>query len=163
GGGLARALPLDSEFAQRVAIIWILVFPPILVLGLSLPLLIAGARELDLFPGRALGRLLFVNTLRAALGAGVATYVLSRWTGTLDGFLALTMLLAATSAVILWTAGGTWRRPTAALALALVIIAPVRFPSTLVQLHRGEVLGDSAEDEYGVQVLARTQQGTIRV
>src|SRR5262249_52865793 len=99
----------------------------------------------------------------AALGAGVATYVLSRWIGTLDGFLALTMLLAATSAVILWTAGGTWRRPTAALALALVIIAPVRFPSTLVQLHRGEVLGDSAEDEYGVQVLARTRQGTIRV
>lgn len=93
GGGLARVVLLGSEFTERVAIVWMLVFPPILVLGLSFPLLMAGARELDLFPGRSVGRLLFVNTLGAALGAAVATYLLSRWLGTLDGFLALTVLL----------------------------------------------------------------------
>jgi spermidine synthase len=163
GGGLAHAFPLGSEFAERVAIIWVLVFPPILVLGLSFPLLVAGARELDLFPGRALGHLLFVNTLGAALGAAVATYLLSRWLGTLGGFLLLTALLVAASAMALWGAAGGWRRPLAALAVALVIVAAFRFPTSLVLLRKGEILGDSAEDEYGVQVLALTSSGTARV
>jgi len=158
-----RVLSLSGDFARRVATVWLLVFPPIFILGLSFPLLIATARGLDMFPGRTLGRLLFVNTVGAALGAATATYVLSRWFGTLTGFLVLTLVLLVAAALVLWSSGRTWWRVGAVLALLVAIVAPLRFPSSLIHLRQGETLSDSGEDEFGVQVLAKTATGLLRV
>src|SRR5262249_38287174 len=140
------------------------VFPPIVVLGLSFPLLILGARELDLFPGRAVGQLYFVSTIGAAIGAAVATYAFSRWIGTLRGLFALTALvITAAVLVLVWKRAALWRRSVAGLAFIVVAFSAFSFPTSLVFLRDRETLLDSAEDEYGVHLIARTQSGTLRV
>ena len=163
GTGFVSVLSFSRDFARRVATIWMLVFPPILVLGLMFPLLIAGARGLDLFPGRTIGRLLFANTLGAALGAAIATYTLSRWVGTLNGFLLLTELLLVGAVLILWSSGRGWWRAAAVVALLVAILTPFGFPTSLIYLRSGETLMDRKEDEFGVQVLARSRDGSLRV
>jgi protein-L-isoaspartate O-methyltransferase len=157
-----QILPLKSQFVARITTIGLLVFPPILVLGLSFPLLIRNARDLELLPAREVGQLYFVNTIGAALGAIAATYALVRTVGTLHGFLGLTLLLAIGSVLALaWKSVNPWR-PAGVLALVMAVAALVP-PTSLVHLRPGEDLIESAEDEYGVQVLARTERGALRV
>jgi spermidine synthase len=164
GGGLTGALPLGSEFARRVGTIWLLVVGPILALGLSFPLLMLGARQLEAFPGRTVGRLYFVNTVGAALGAAAATFALSRWLGTLRGFLALTAVLVVASGVALaWPPAPALRRAVAGVAIAVTLAAWLVFPSSLAFLRPGETQIEAAEDEYGVQVLASAGSGRVRV
>jgi spermidine synthase len=164
GGGLSGVLPLGTEFARRVGTVWLLVLGPILALGLSFPLLVLGARQLEMFPGRAVGRLYFVNTVGAALGAAVATFALSRWLGTLRGFLALTALLVtACGAALAWPPAPVWRRAVSTLAVAATLSAWLVFPSSLAFLRPGETPIEAAEDEYGVQVLAGAGGGRMRV
>jgi len=111
-----------------------------------------------------MGNLYFINTVGAVLGAAVASFVLSRRLGTMGGFLALTALFVV-AAVLLVTVhasrGST--RAIAVLLLAVAVLAGTRMPADLVQLRHDEELVASGEDEYGVQVLARTDRGTLRV
>jgi len=163
GGGLTSIVSLENEFWQRVIIVWILIAPAILVLGLVFPLLAWSARDIDNAPGRVIGRLYFINTIGAVLGAVTASFLLSRWLGTLGGFLALSGLLVSGAVLLLLlTSAGRRQRLLAAGAVLLFIVGALFSPTTLVQLHADEELIEANEDEYGVQVLARTKEGSLR-
>ena len=164
GQGLAALVHLPSEFWNRVLIVALLISPPLLVLGLVFPLLAWSARRIDLDPGRVIGNLYFVNTAGAVLGAAVASFALSRWLGTLGGFLALTgLLVAGTVTLILLRAAGRGLRAAALAAVIVFALAAIGFPGDMVRLRADETLVAANEDEYGVQVLARTDRGTLRV
>jgi predicted membrane-bound spermidine synthase len=164
GGGLTGLIAFDNEFLRRVVTVAILILPPILLLGLVFPLLAWSAREIDRTPGRVIGNLYFVNTVGAVLGAAMASFVLSRSLGTLTGFLVLAGLLVTVAACwLILRAEAIRGRVVAGLALVAFIAAAVYFPKDLVQLREDEQLVEAREDEYGVQVLARTGDGTLRV
>lgn len=164
GAGLAGILPLENEFLRRVIFICVLVLPPVLLLGLVFPLLASGSRRIDERPGTVIGNLYFVNTVGAILGAIVATYALSRWLGTLGGFLALTGLVVAAGALLAWfSTPAPVSRVAALVAVVACAIGAAFVPTDLTQLREDEQLVDAVEDEYGVQVLATTTSGTMRV
>jgi spermidine synthase len=164
GSGLTRFIPVTNEFVRRVLTIWLLILPPIIVLGTVFPLLSWSAREINALPGRIVGNLYFVNTIGACLGAVFAGFALTRWIGTLYGFLTLAGVSVGTSALLLFCASTKrWQKGVAILALGGFVLAAWWFPRSLVKLREGEELLMAKEDEYGVQVVARTQKGTIRV
>lgn len=164
GDGLVPILPIPNEFVRRILTVWVLVFPPVLVLGLVFPLLAWSAREINVLPGRVMGNLYLVNTIGGALGAVIASFALSRWMGTLGGFLAFTGLLAVSSALLLLARSGRrWQQAVAFLAIGGFVLTGYRFPDSLAQLREDEVLLVANEDEYGVQVLTFTQQQRMRV
>jgi spermidine synthase len=162
GGGLTAVPGLSGPFFARIASLWILILPPVLVLGVVFPLLAWGASAIDARPARVIGNLYFANTLGAALGAAVASLLLGRITGTYGGFLVVTALVVLVGAALLAQAGGRARfaAPVAVLILAGLAL---RAPLDLVQLRPDESLIDWQEDEYGVQLLAETHLGYVRV
>lgn len=164
GHGLAPILPIPNEFARRILTVWVLVFPPVLVLGLVFPLLAWSAREINVLPGRVMGNLYLVNTIGGALGAVIASFALSRWMGTLGGFLAFTGLMAVSAALLLLARSGRrWQQAVVFLAIGGFVLTGYRFPDSLAQLREDEVLLVANEDEYGVQVLTSTRQQRMRV
>jgi spermidine synthase len=162
GGGLTAVPGLSGPFFGRIASLWILILPPLLVLGVVFPLLAWGASAIDARPARVIGNLYFANTLGAALGAVLASFLLGRITGTYGGFLVVTALVVLVGAALLAQTGG---RARVAAPVAVLILAglALRAPLDLVQLRPDESLIDSQEDEYGVQLLAETHLGYVRV
>ncbi len=164
GHGLTTILPVANEFVRRILNIWLLILPPIFVLGLVFPLLAWSARKINTLPGRVVGKLYFVNTIGACVGAVFASFALSRWMGTLYGFFTLAGLLVVSSAVLLLSESKNLRQKAVAiLAVAGFVLAGLWFPDSMVKLREDEQLLMAQEDEYGVQVMALTQQKTIRV
>jgi spermidine synthase len=162
GGGVTLLPGLSGPFMGRIASLWLLILPPILALGLVFPILAWGASEIDVSPARVIGRLYFVNTAGAALGAAFASFLLSRATGTYGGFIAVTGLAALTGMALLARSGGR-ARVAALVAAAVIGLLAVRAPSDLIQVRLDETLLDAREDEYGVQVLVETDDGYMRV
>jgi spermidine synthase len=162
--GHGLALPISNEFVRRILTIWLLILPPILVLGFVFPLLVWSARTLNTLPGKVIGNLYFVNTIGAVLGAVIASFTFTRWFGTIEGFLAVTVLTAAIAALILLF-GSTGQRQKIAvvLSIGLFLIAGYRFPPDMIYLKNNEKFLKANEDEYGVQVMTLTQNNTIRV
>lgn len=164
GGGIAGLLPGFPEALRRTAIMAVLVVPSIGVFGLVFPLLAWSARALDREPSRVIGRLYFVNTLGAVVGAVGAGYVLARGPGTMQGFASLGLASGLLGAgLIAWSL----RRPAAYAASGVVLVCVVASslvaPSSLALIRPDETLITTNEDEYGVQVMTRTSWGTIRV
>ncbi|MEW6360285.1 MAG: fused MFS/spermidine synthase [Planctomycetota bacterium] len=164
GGGLKWLVPFTTPFARRVVTVWLLVFPPILILGAVFPLIARSARRLDATPGRVIGNLYLVNSVGAALGAFFAAFMLSRLLGTLGGFLVLSLLLAAAGAALLCRRAASRAQRAGGLAAFCIcaLVAPV-FPRDMIELRDDETLVAAREDEYGVQVLASTKRGSLRV
>ena len=161
--GLTRILPIPNEFVRRIVTVWVLILPPVLVLGLVFPLLAWSAREINELPGRVMSRLYLINTMGGVLGAVIASFALSRWMGTLHGFLALTGLLVFAVLFLLARSGQRWQQAVAVVAAVGFLLAGYAFPDNLVQLREDEELLSTSEDEYGVQVLTSTQDQTMRV
>lgn len=161
--GLTRILPISNEFVRRIVTVWVLILPPVLVLGLVFPLLAWSAREINELPGRVMSRLYLINTIGGVLGAVIASFALSRWMGTLHGFLALTGLLVFAVLFLLARSGRRWQQAVAVVAAVGFLLAGYSFPDNLVQLREDEELLAANEDEYGVQVLTSTQHQTMRV
>ncbi len=162
--GLAILQQIPSEFARRILTIWLLILPPILVLGLAFPLIARGSKGIHALPGSTLGRLYLVNTVGAALGAIFASFVLCRWVGTAVGFLAFTGILIVPVIIhLLLRSGRRWSQAAALLAAGGFVFACLRFPVNMVVLRDDEKLVMANEDEYGVQVLTRTSHHTMRI
>lgn len=162
--GFAFLGGLFPEFFKRIVCVWLLIGIPTLILGVVFPLLTRSSEKLQTSPGGALGDLYFVNTLGAVLGAGFACFALSRWCGTLGGFLAITGLIVAFSGAFLLQGVKTAARRLAIGAVAtLYIIGAILAPKSLVTVLEGETLVASVEDEYGVHVLVDTEDGGARV
>lgn len=86
----------------------LLILPQSILLGATFPLISAGYRRLGRdTDGEVLGGLYFTNSLGAAVGALVATFVLLPWVG-------LPGAMVAAGAVNLLVAGGAWRWAQAA-------------------------------------------------
>jgi len=164
-----RALGVTSlpvpllETCRRLGTAWLLIFPPAAALGLLFPLILCGAADLAATPGRAVGRLSMINSLGAAVGATVATWALCRWLGTLGGFLVVSWVMTVLGAGLLWRHGRTMGRVAAGGLLAGALAASCWWPRNLVWLRSDETLVAVCEDEYGIQVLAKTRAGTWRV
>ncbi|MBI2192967.1 MAG: fused MFS/spermidine synthase [Planctomycetes bacterium] len=164
GRGLYAWLPPGDPLVRRAAAAVCLLFPPISVLGLTFPLLAWSAREFNDRPGRVMGRLYFTNTAGAAFGACLAGIALARWLGTLRGFLAVSALLAAAASVLLARGSSRTEHRAAALAgLAAFLVLALSFPLSMPEARQDETVLASQEDEYGLQVLVRTGQNTLRV
>lgn len=155
---------VPGEFARRLLVVWILIFPPILALGTVFPLIACFVRGISETPGRVVGNLFVVNSIGAAAGAFMAAFVISRWFGTFGGFILLGWILAVVGAVLVWSfpASRRWRAAITAGVVAAVG-GSLLMPTQLADLRDDEVLVDLNEDEYGVQVLARTESGRLRV
>ncbi|MBL4867392.1 MAG: fused MFS/spermidine synthase [Pseudomonadales bacterium] len=164
GDGLASIIMMDNEFIRRILTMWILIFPPIIALGLVFPLLLWSAREIDILPGKVLGNLYFINTVGAMVGAVVASFALSRWLGTLWAFLFITGLQIVCAAIyLLWTSKVNSEKSIVVLAVIFTLVIAVQFPKDLLLLRNDEKLVDYSEDEYGVQSLTQTESGMLRV
>ena len=164
GGGIAGLLPGLPEAARRTVIMTLLVAPSIGVLGLVFPLLAWAARALDREPSRVIGRLYFVNTIGAVVGAVGAGYVLARGPGTMQGFASLGLASGFLGAgLIAWSLRSPRAYVTSAVVIVGVLLGAAFAPTSLVLLRPDETLITSNEDEYGVQVMTLTTRNTIRV
>ena len=165
GGSTLPFLTLfRSEFVRRVVGVWILMFPPVLAAGLVFPLLLWSSRRINRAPGRTIGRLYFVNTAGGTLGVAMATFALIRWMGTLMSFWFLTLAFFGVAVLLLVALPvRQWQKAAAVLAFGGLTLSGVLFPGSLVHLKADEQLILANEDEYGVQVLARTGDGMMRV
>ena len=165
GHGLTSLLTIPNEFLRRIVTVGVIVAPPVLVLGLVFPLLVWSAGEINHAPGRVMGRLYLVSTMGGVSGAILASYALARWIGTLGGFLVLTGLLVGTSFLMFLLAGSARRWPQVAACLLAggLMLTGYGFPEDLVHLREDERLLAANEDEYGVQVVALTEQNRMRV
>ena len=166
--------PLLGAFREtlggRLLLTILLMAPPILVLGLVFPLLLWGADRMETVPGQQVGSLYLINTLGAATGAVVATFLLTRWTGTLPGFQVVAMFAGILGIALLTSnAEGRWSLPRIPVAMGLASailasgIALSLTPSSLAFPRSDETLLLEREDEYGVQILVETDGGTYRV
>ena len=162
GGGIASLLTLRSEF-MRAVVVWLLILLPLLAMGLVFPLLLLSATRLARAPGRIVGTLYFANTAGAVTGAAAAAFVMSRWLGTVNGFLILAVLMAVVAAAVIAIRNGIWARIAAISILLSCVLVAMALSGNFVLLRRGETLVASREDEYGLQVLARTKSGYLRV
>ena len=164
GGGIAGLLPGLPEAARRTAIMALLVAPSIGVLGLVFPLLARAARALDRDPSRVIGRLYFVNTIGAVVGAVGAGYVLARGPGTMQGFASLGLASGFLGAgLIAWSLRSPAAYVTSGVVCVGVLLGAAISPTSLVLLRPDETLITANEDEYGVQVMTLTTRNTIRV
>ena len=161
---------LRETLGGRLLLTVLLMAPPIVVLGLVFPLLLWGADRMETVPGHRVGSLYLINTLGAATGAVVATFLLSRWTGTVPGFQIVAMFSGILGLILLIrTTEGTWTLPRTRVALGLASaglvsgIALALTPSSLAFPRSDETLLLEREDEYGVQILVETDAGTHRV
>ncbi|MFN3303678.1 MAG: fused MFS/spermidine synthase [Roseateles sp.] len=84
----AASVPLLTVLADRLALMprlaagagcFLLLLLPTLLMGATLPMLVAHAARQREGIGRATGALYFINTLGAALGAGAMAYLLPYW------------------------------------------------------------------------------------
>ena len=164
GGGIAGLLPGLPAAARRTAIMALLVAPSIGVLGLVFPLLARAARALDRDPSRVIGRLYFVNTIGAVVGAVGAGYVLARGPGTMQGFTSLGLASGFLGAgLIAWSLRSPAAYVTSGVVCVGVLLGAAISPTSLVLLRPDETLITANEDEYGVQVMTLTTRNTIRV
>ena len=164
GGGLTSMFSGLPEGLRRAAVMIVLVGPPISVLGLVFPLLASWAREIDREPGRVIGRLYLTNTAGAVIGALIASFLLSEGPGTISGFGWVGAVSCLVGATFLVRAAPSKRaRGGLALVAAVVLVVGARPGGSLIHVRADEELVISNEDEYGVQVLTRTDRGTIRV
>ncbi len=161
---------LRDGVAGRLALTVLLIGPPILILGLAFPLLLWGASRLDVTPGPQVGRLYLVNTLGAVAGAILATFLLTRWVGTVTGFHLVSLAAAVLGLVLFLRHSHRLNRPQLVIGLAAMLLAAIvsstaylLTPANLVLIRADEILVLSNEDEYGVQVLVETTAGTHRV
>ncbi len=161
---------MRDTIGGRLLLTTLLMAPPILILGLVFPLLLWGADRMDIMPGHRVGSLYLVNTLGAVAGAVLATFLLSRWVGTLPGFQLVSVVAGSMGIILLFrSAEGGLRWPGLAMACGLTVaivfsgIAASLTPSSLAYTRPDERLILEREDEYGVQVLVKTLWGTYRV
>lgn len=163
GHGLAVWLPIENNFVRPVLTMWILIIPPIFILGLVFPLMIWSAKEVNQFPGKVIGNLYFINTIGATLGAITSSFVLSRWIGTLGGFIAFHLILISFAMFILFLNTRSSRQKIMAVIMCLcLLVLTYLSPTSMVQLLEDETLLETHEDEYGVQVLVKTDAGRMR-
>lgn len=161
---------LRGNVGARLLLVMLLMGPPILILGLVFPLLLWGADRMEIMPGRQVGWLYLFNTLGAVAGAILATYLLTRWVGTVRGFQLVSMICGFLGIFLLVrSSAGPSRLPGAvtacAVSVAIVVSAAAAnlTPSNLAFTRPDERLVLAQEDEYGVQVLVETDMGTHRV
>lgn len=162
--GVVFSETLENELPARIQNLWLLMAPPVLVLGIVFPLLAWSAGETESHPGRTVGDLYMINTIGASAGAVVATFAFSPKWNTAGGFLAVTGMLTVVAAAVLILQRGN--RPLKVLAVAALVVfgfAYLWFPRSLVVLRNDEQLLESNEDEYGVQVLVTTTDGNLRL
>jgi len=161
---------LRETIGGRLLLTTVLMAPPIVLLGMVFPLLLWGADRMEVMPGHRVGMLYFVNTMGAVLGAVLATFVLTRWLGTIPGFQVVSIFCGLAGLVLfLSTVEGRLRIPAAvpAFMLAAVVVASsailVVTPTSLALVRADETLLLEQEDEYGAQVLVETEAGHYRV
>jgi spermidine synthase len=159
------ALPgiLWTHSLLRIIIGLVLIGPPVLLLGLVFPLLIWSSDRINAAPGAVVGGLYFINTLGAFLGATVASLIMSRLLGTMGGFLAMTGLLVLAGSLLLLKRTRGRLQAVALVAMAVTALVGSWYPFNLVQLRSDEKIVVANEDEYGVQVLAKSKLGRLRV
>lgn len=161
---------LRETLGGRLALTIALMAPPIVILGLVFPLLLWGYDRMETKPGPSVGLLYFVNTIGAVAGAVLATYLLSRWLGTIPGLHAISIFCGLFGILLLLcSAEGTLSMPRVipSLLISVPIVISIVFviltPSSLALVRADETLLIEREDEYGVQVLVRTDSDTYRV
>jgi len=149
---------------SRIIIILLLAAPPLFVMGIIFPLMVMVAKNMDKRPGHVIGNMYFINTIGAVCGAFLAGLGLSRWIGTVGGFLVFIGLWIIVGAVLIWNHARSFFMRFAVCAVLLISgFWIIRFPKKLIFLQPEESLIASCEDEYGVQVLTKTLRNTMRV
>ena len=162
---------------ERMVAMMLLVVVPAGLLGISFPLLMYSARELEVLPSAVVGRLYFVNSIGAAGGSLLGGYFLPRWIGTAGGFatfsVVLVVIAAGTLAVVYFKekesaedeGGASMLRALRPHGVILVLLAVtlVVMPRTLHFKTPEDKLLDSAEDEYGIQMTLRDPDGSLQV
>ncbi len=164
GQGLTLTLPIANEFVRRILTVWLLILPPILVLGFVFPMLAWSARRINALPGKVVGNLYFINTIGAIIGVIVASFTFTKQFGTLGGFLAITGFVVAVAALLLLrNSTGGLQKAAVALSILAFILAGYWFPKDMIYLGDNEKLLAYNEDEYGIQVVSLLQDKRIRV
>lgn len=162
------ALYLPGQTLTRMIAMMLLIFVPAGLLGVSFPLLMYGARELEALPGAVVGRLYFINSIGAAIGSLLGGYFLPRWIGTAYAFMIFTAVLVVAAALCLvWAHGRALSPRKVAPHLALlggIVLVCALMPRTLhLYDAEHETLVHTAEDEYGIQVTTRDDEGLLKV
>ena len=148
----------------RVAVTFMLAFAPVALLGLAFPYLLHAAREVNELPGETVGRLYFVNSVGSALGAVLGGYLIPRTLGTLPGFLCTSVLLGVLGIACIWQfSEGRRRVGFVASVVVAVALGWLALPANLYFYDDDKRLVDAHEDEYGIQIMTRDEQGHLNV
>lgn len=180
GGAIAASLPLFTEitglayfglgrgFAAYMAGAAIVtaaaILPPVVVLGMILPATWKIGRREGLNRGRTVGRLTAANTIAAAVGSLVTSFILVPMIGLWSSFGIIAGLFLFTGTFILWNSGR--RVPaflTAPLVLALIILAVI-VPSQVPTERPGTEILYRRDGAYGqIDVIRERSTGKLTI
>ncbi len=163
--GFADVLFAQGNTLVRMVLMMLLILAPAAILGVSFPLLMYGAQELDELPSAVVGRLYFVNSIGAAIGSLAGGYYLPRLVGTANSFFIFTGILVVMAVVCLAAAKPAASRlvPHAVCGAAIILCVALAPRQLLFFDTEHETLVDTAEDEYGIQVTTRDDEGMLKV
>jgi spermidine synthase len=148
----------------RVFLSLVLMILPVTSLGIAFPYLMQSVSDINQLPARRVGVLYAVNSIGSAAGAVLGGYFLPRTIGTIWGFALTSVLLSLLSAACL-SKGRPARQRLAhpLLPPALVCLLLLVIPKDLHFYSTKETLVESAEDEYGIQIVTRTREGMLKI
>ncbi|MGC4120934.1 MAG: hypothetical protein QM765_41430 [Myxococcales bacterium] len=163
-GAGATAWLIDSapgSSAVGTGLFLLLMALPFFTSGLVFPWLLMHHPAVDAHPSQSVGYLYATNVVGSAAGSLLTTFALQPAVGTMAALALAGLVCAALGLVLALPGSGKVQRravlgSAAALALALVV-----FPYRLTPLPAGSTLIDAREDEYGIQVLSRGQNGLV--
>lgn len=163
-GDMFAFLASGNDAVGRVVVTFLLAFLPVGVLGLAFPYLMYSAREINDLPGETVGRLYFVNSVGAAIGAVLGGYLLPRTVGTLVGFEVTSLMLALLGVVCVWRFSSAGRRAAIIAGIVAAFVASfAMLPKNFFFYDSDDQLLDTHEDEYGIQVMTRDDDGHLNV
>lgn len=150
---------LGSVFAASA----VLVFLPVLLMGMVLPLLFFIAQGEQRGPGHALGRLLAINSLGSVAGALITAFVLLDWIGYWGSLRLLSASYLVLSAVVMVGATRDARGVRAAGLTALALIAAIAIPRAqpVVNVTAGERLIEVTEGSGGTVAVLRSGENLV--
>ncbi|MCP4606651.1 MAG: tetratricopeptide repeat protein [Proteobacteria bacterium] len=141
-GDLANSLRL--EFFREILFTPVLVFIPAVLAGATFPAACAFYAGPVAKTGRRVGTATLVNGFGSAAGALFTSFILVSWLGIEGSFLALALLLAATSVVVMIISGRLSTRHRLAILVtpvALTVLVAAIMPASQPRAMLGEAVG----------------------
>lgn len=154
-----------SYMFGAIGVVTIVVAPGIMCLGMMLPLVwtIADSSE---NAGRKVGKLTAVNTLAAALGALIASFILLPVVGLWESIVLVAVLFFIAGGCLLWIENRIKTMSVSAIVLGLVSVLAVSSPieSAFDRTEYGERLIQRWNSPYGwIDVVQREETGAFKI